>query len=416
MAISFDKRVQTAVEKLWVTMDYDNGDEARRALLDAAHDGDGDAHYFLGRCYAGPCFVSPRFGFQEDVVLAERHFDKSLELGSAVGMFATMRLAGYKPKSGSFVNPPYHSLKEVWDTVESMANSGEIFCQYLIANAYYFGDAAKFLNINPTTVPDVREAMQIEHEWTKKAIVLHENCLKRGMLMGLGNLIDIFKSGDAGIPKQPERVKELIHFGARMGNGFYENKVGQEYAENKQPEKAAEYFHRAVSHGEFGALFHLGLLYTFGGDLPRDLPKAKKFFEESLAHDEYTTGCHNRLGEIYFYGGDGIEPDYTQAYPHLLAAFDWKDCTWGSDMLGTCYLKGLGTEIDYKKAKKLFEIYPSEPLSAIGLGEIYAYGLGVSADINYGMGFWDQFPNDPRVIENKKNFKRVFFFFWKRVK
>ena len=47
------------------------------------------------------------------------------------------------------------------------------------------------------------------------------------------------------------------------------------------------------------------------------------------------------------------------------------------------------------------------------LSEIYAYGLGVPVDIRKAMKFWKQLPNDPRVLENKKNFKRTLFG-WKR--
>ncbi len=88
---------------------------------------------------------------------------------------------------------------------------------------------------------------------------------------------------------------------------------------------------------------------------------------------------------------------------------------WGSDMLGTCYLKGLGTNVDYVKAKEELSRYTKEALSSIGLGEIYAYGLGVPVDIKKGMEYWDRFPNHQKVIEHKKNFKKTLFG-WKQVK
>ena len=183
-------------------------------------------------------------------------------------------------------------------------------------------------------------------------------------------------------------------------------------AEETQPQKAAEYFQKALDQGYADAGYYLGKLYTFKGAFPRDLKKAKELFEKYI--DGATVGCHNLLGEIYFYGGDGIEPDYNKAFEHLLAAHNMENY-WGSDMLGTCYLKGLGTNIDYVKAKEEFERYTKKTLSAIGLGEIYAYGLGVPADIKKGMEYWDRFPNHQQVIEHKKNFKKTLFG-WKRVK
>lgn len=49
-----------------------------------------------------------------------------------------------------------------------------------------------------------------------------------------------------------------------------------------------------------------------------------------------------------------------------------------------------------------------------GLGEIYAYGLGVPADIGKAMSIWDKYPNEPEIIAHKKNFKKGLFG-WKRI-
>lgn len=66
-------------------------------------------------------------------------------------------------------------------------------------------------------------------------------------------------------------------------------------------------------------------------------------------------------------------------------------------MLGTCYLKGWGTSIDYEAARNEFLVYPAEELSAIGLGEIYCFGLGVKQNIRTGMEYLDKFPNNPTL-------------------
>ena len=84
------------------------------------------------------------------------------------------------------------------------------------------------------------------------------------------------------------------------------------------------------------------------------------------------------------------------------------------------YVMGLGDvteasgEAEWIRAKEQFDRYPGEELSAIGLGEIYAYGLGVPVDIKKAMESWNLFSSNPRVIENKKNFKKTLFG-WKRV-
>lgn len=351
MAHSFDPRVAYAIDNLWLHIHSGRAAEAKKKLEEAAADRDGDACYFLGRCYAGRGFISPEHGLPEDNALAEKYFNLSIEYGSAVGMFGSMRLKGFKPQSGSLVHAPYHSLQEVWDEVNEMAGDGDLFCKMMVANAYYYGDAANFLNKNASTVPRIEDFFKLEQEWGKKAIALYEYCIAHGLYMILGNLMDLYTSGDAGIPKQPEKALKLRQLGAEKGIGFCELAEGKEYYEKK-----TEYY----------------------------------------------------LGEIYFYGGDGILPDYDRTFPHLLAAFE-DGSLWGSDMLGTCYLKGLGTGTDYAKALPLFEKDVSKPMYCIGIGEIYAYGLGVKPDIRSAMVYWSNHPKDERVLANQKNFKRTLF-------
>lgn len=413
MAHNFDQRVSYAIDNLWLNIHSGKGAEAKKKLEEAVADGDADACYFLGRCYAGRGFISPEHGLPEDDALAEKYFDLSIERGSAVGMFGSLRLGGYKPRCGSNVHAPYASLKEVWDEVNEMAEAGELFCEMMIGNAYYYGDAATFLNKNAKTVPNIEDFFRLEHEWAKKAIVIFEKCIAHGLYMVIGNLIDLYTSGDAGIPKQPEKKAELRQFGVEKGVSFYELAVGKEAYEKKQANAARELFLSALRHGEKEAAYYLGEMYTFRGLMSRDLFSARPYLEDALAAGSHPTACHNLLGEIYFYGGDGIAPDYDRAFPHLLAAYE-DESIWGSDMLGTCYLKGLGTERNYEKALQLFEADEFKPMSCIGIGEIYAYGLGVKQDIRSAMVYWNNYPKDERVLANKKNFKHTLLG-WKRV-
>lgn len=361
MARAFDERVEYAVRQLWNAPYNGDGQKAMALLKEAAAEGDGDACYFLGRCYLGSCFINPVFGFEENEDLGIEYFQKSLELGSAVGMFATMRLSGFKPRTGSFVNPPYHSMREIWDAVEELAKNGQGFCQYLIANAYYFGDVIKLWEIPKVEPKDL-------YGFTMLAMDMYDQCIANGIAMGIGNYIDIVTSGDYGIPVQEEKARQLRHIGADMQVGLYERIVGDEYFPTEAI-KAVEMYERAISHGD----------------------------KEAYGH----------LGKLYFYGGNGVAQDYNKAVQYFTEARKYSD--WCSDLLGTCYLKGLGTPVNYAAAKNEFEIYTGEYLSAVGLGEIYAYGLGVPVDIKRGMEYWNNFPNDPRVVENKRNFKKTLF-------
>ena len=365
MSACFDERVDYAVNQLWVKRDKAEGEKAKQMLEQAAAEGNADAYYFLGRCYLGECFVDPVFGFEENEYKGNEFFRKSIELGSAVGMFASMRLAGFIPPGGIFVHPPYQSLREIWNEVERYANAGQPFCQLLIGNAYFWGDVVEFLQ-----VPKVND--EVIRGFMHEAMRYYDMSIANGNYSVISNYLNIVTSGDYNMPKNHRKEMELIDLGAEHGVGYCEIQKGDTYG-------------------------------------PDDALTALTYYQKALEHGD--TQAYSRLGKAYFRGGRGLAKDYNKAMEYFRIAREKSN--WVSDMMGMCYLKGWGTAVDYAAAKREFEQYPGERLSAIGLGEIYAYGLGVPADIKKGFAYWDKFPGDIRVIENKRNFKKTLFG-WKR--
>ena len=402
MSSVFDERVEFAVQNLWVIPSVEKSREARRMLEEAANGGDGDACFFLARCYLGDCFVDPRFGFEEDEDKGGKWLEKGLERGSAVTMFGAMRLAGFKPAKGTFVYPPYGSLKEIWDEVWRKAQAGQVFCKYMIANAYYFGDVIEFMGMNSDAV-----TLKDVVEFQTRAVSLYEGIISTGSVLGISNLINIITSGDFGLPKNEKRAKELRHIGASRGVAMYERMEGRDLEEAGRIQEAAEMYERAMEHNDADACYRLGRLYSYDGKLPLNLRKAIECFSRGIELSEDVRGCANRLGEIYFYGGQDLEPDYAKAVGLFLRVR--ADNSWSADMLGTCYLKGWGIQQDYGAARKEFEVKPSSCLCALGLGEIYAWGRGVKRDIRKAMEYWNKFPEHPRVIEYKSHFKKTLF-------
>ena len=51
--MAFDERVSRAIDIIYVNKEFNRAQEALDMLQAAADDGDADAYYFLGRCYAG---------------------------------------------------------------------------------------------------------------------------------------------------------------------------------------------------------------------------------------------------------------------------------------------------------------------------------------------------------------------------
>lgn len=217
--MAFDYRVSQAIDIIYAKHDIKRGQEAFEMLKAAADEGDGDACFFLGRCYGGPDFADPRFNYIKDYNLTKEYFNKSIEYGSAVGMFASRRFAGFKPRCGSFVQPPYNSNREVWDAVVKLALEGELFCEYLLANACYYGDYIDLMDIDMRSFSD-EHRQYILKSMTLTAMEMFEDLFTKGMIMGHYNYKDIVTSGDYGVPVSKAKVKWLKKICAKNGTNI----------------------------------------------------------------------------------------------------------------------------------------------------------------------------------------------------
>ena len=369
MRAFFDEKVEFAINHIWMNPQSGRREEALASLRDAANIGDGDAYYFLGRCYLGKSFADPVLGLPDDEKFAFECFDKSLEFESAVGMFATMHIENYAPSGGTFIHPPYKSKREIWDKVYGMAMEGEIFCRFLVANAFYYCNAADFLDVTPESLGGDAAYLNCVREWAAAAIELYEDCIEKGLGIAIPNLIDILSSGKNGVPVMKKRAEHYRQIGADMGIGAYERMIGNVYRDDKRLDEAFEMYERAVSHGDNYAYYCLGKLFTFRGALGVDLKKAAYYLEKGIAAYPDDKGFCNLLGEICFRGGQGLACDFQRAFLLLDNAYK-HGSAWGSDMLGMCYLKGLGTGVDIDEAKRMFALGPEKRFAIWGLKEM----------------------------------------------
>lgn len=369
MRAFFDERVEFAINNIWLNPHSGKREEALAQLRSAANIGDGDAFYFLGRCYLGKNFADPALGLPDDRQFAFECFDQSLKFESAVGMFATMHIEGYAPPDKTFIHPPYKSKREIWDKVYGMAMEGEVFCRFLVANAYYYCNAADFLDITPESLGSDEAYRGMVREWAAAAIGLYEDCISKGLGIAIPNLIDILSSGKNGVPLMKKRAEHYKKIGAAMGIGAYERMIGNEYRKSGMFNEALGMYERAVSHGDNYAYYYLGKLFTFRGALGVDLKKAVCCLEKGIAEYPDDKGFCNLLGEIYFRGGQGLACDFPKAFSLLYNAYK-KGSTWGSDMLGMCYLKGLGTDVDIDEAKRMFATAPEKRYAVWGMKEM----------------------------------------------
>ena len=205
--MGFDTRVRQAVDIIYVKRDFAAGQEAFQMLWKAAEEGDGDACLLLARCYGGSCFVDERFQYEVNDELRDEYFNRSIELGSAAGMLCASRLGGFTPRCGCLIHDPYKSPREVWDAVVKLALEGELFCELLIANAYYYGDALFYMDLDEGITYEEKRA--ILGKMTIAARDMYEDLYSKGMMMAPYNYRNIVTSGDYNVPKSNARNEWL---------------------------------------------------------------------------------------------------------------------------------------------------------------------------------------------------------------
>lgn len=89
----------------------------------------------------------------------------------------------------------------------------------------------------------------------------------------------------------------------------------------------------------------------------------------------------NLLGQLYFFGANGVSLDYKRAKEHFEQSAD-DNSPMAFGFLGMMYLYGMGVDISYPAALSYFRkgIEFNHPISWNGLGIMYLKGLGIKQD------------------------------------
>ena len=100
----FSDVVDKAIEDLYYCCNNDKAKAAADALLSAAKDGDGDACYFLSRCFSGPCYSWEYHPFEENEAAAYAMLHQAISLGSAAAVLGALRMDLLTPVLREFMH------------------------------------------------------------------------------------------------------------------------------------------------------------------------------------------------------------------------------------------------------------------------------------------------------------------------
>lgn len=413
----FSDKVEEGIRLVW--MQYDREEMARgvELLAEAADEGDADAIAFLARTYMGSNYVWEGGNFPEDDDKASRYIKDSVMKGSAVGVLCAMRCGEFTPALCK--NMPFASLKEAFDIVLQKAEAGHPFCQYMVGNAYCWGDMIVIEDLKigtdyPTEASYNAYAHPKAADWYEKAV--------RGGYYGASlNLNHVCSGEEKGFPADKERALKWILYSARHGFPPAMHDYACELDDAGNEAEAFEWFKKAADAGNFTSCYRVGWCLEYGRGISKNEKEALKYYRCGAEHGN--SDCQFKVGNFY-YRGITVDIDYGKAVFWLEKAAEQQNI-WAYAPLGDCYLRGRGVQRDYKTARYWLEQANerSEDLNNFmrgialnALGVITVDGLGVEPDMKRGIALLKSAikcdNNDAKI--NLARFKKTFWGKWVR--
>ncbi len=408
--------VKSAVDAIWLSYDPETMQRGFEVLEQAAADGDADALCFMGRCFLGEQYVWSGGGFPENETRGENLIAESVEKGSTAGVLCAMR-AGIEIE-----NPPV-SLQEAFESIKAQADEGDVFCAYMTANAYFWGDILEIY-------PEVAEKLSAKYSREEfeegynamaypLAVPYYEKSFEGGLSSGFGNYRSIYRSGLTDVNEQ--RVEKYLKRLALAGSPVCCNEYGK-YLEDKfdNAEEAFRFYKMAYDKGDYLSAYNLATCYGRGYGVDENLDEAFRLYKE--AAEAGNANARFQLGNFYFEGRGNVEKDYVLAMRWLRKAYepsaDWR----AAAEMGVMYQNGWGVEQDSNTAFRylrrlededlLDELWePLDTLVFTALGVAYAYGRGTGQNIERGVIYLDKAIEygSEEAREHRRHFKKGFF-------
>ena len=322
-------------------------------VLDA---GDGDGWYLLGTVYED----------MEDYEKSAECYEKQIEEGGTCKYGAFYGLAkAYRYGLGKEVNFPL-----ALDFYQRAAGHGEIAAMVDLGELYFHGDGVKEDNeianywfekaansYNGNWCAFAHLGMAYHHGWGKevdygKAKEYYEKALAAGEENILCPFGEIYYD-----EKDYEKAWDYFRRAAVEGNQFqrdaeehiadmyyYGHGAAQDFA------KAAEWYEKAAEHGNSDAMCSLAVMFINDEEMPKDEEKALHWMLE--AANNGSVSAMENMGRMYK-NGDCVPQD-------AVASLAWfkKSAEHGNPdamfSVGGCYYQGLGVEEDWRQAKEWF--------------------------------------------------------------
>ena len=415
MGSCFSGAVEQALRYIYYDLRAGKGAEGLGILEEASAAGDGDASCILARCYCGSQYVWSGHDFPEDDDKAVALIHRAVEQGSGIGVLVALRTGELTPSLEKKM--PFENLQEAFDSVLEKAESGDAFCQYTVANSYFWWDFLRIQGKGRDSFSNEGEYKEYLRQNISKCEDWFWKAFRGGMYFAANNLNRYYGQGDEDIiAPRPELARDLFKTGAEIGYPIHQWFYAEALEKEGRFEEALYWYKLAAEGGQLECWYCVGSAYENGRGVEKDLAYAAACYEKGLAQKKDTgkkVGCANCLGSLY-YEGTGVEKDYARAFRLLTYGYE-HNTKFGVCYLGKCYFRGLGTVQDYVKAREFLEQVDWKNREAFYmLGVIYGQGLGVPADIKKGVEYLLKAEDNKEAKAELLKYKKTLFGKWVR--
>lgn len=206
--------------------------------------------------------------------------------------------------------------------------------------------------------------------WYERLIEILRAKAEQGTAKDKKNLADTL-SCDLGVPVEivsylPDHMDEATRLYEELStekkDGASYVDLAQTYSRDGNQEKAFECYMKAAELGYTDSYYNVANAYLNGEGVERDFDKAFEWFQKAV--DSGDTSAKLKLAECYKRGA-GCERDYAAAMALYQQVANDKSMKRYSFVdvaeyeLGNMYLKGLGVEVDLRKAYDYFKLAAS---------------------------------------------------------
>ena len=336
--------------------DFDDPEQARsavEAITPIAEQGNARAQYMLGIYYYTFYCEDP-----------SRFLSWMEKAASAENMNAIKFLADYYRFICDDMEPEQRKLLgQKWlyrmiDVLKKKADKGVVSAVKSLINLY--------VHDRPDDISE-NEGREAALMWYERLIDILRAKAENGTAKDKKNLADTL-SYDRGVPVEivsylPDRTDEATRLYEEIStekkNGASYVDLAQTYSREGNEEKAFECYMKAAEMGYTDAYYNVAYAYLNGEGVERDFDKAFEWLQKAVdSGDPY---AKLKLAECYKRGA-GCQRDYAVAmalYQQVACDKSLKRYSFADVAeyeIGNMYLKGLGVEVDLRKAYDYFKL------------------------------------------------------------